>query len=111
MNSLASNVLALCVVIGVAGCAYPTSPQSHTDRATLAACRDYASQLYDRRNRGEIYSINQVGVPYSGSYLPGYQTVQLAEKYDNSQVVDDCIRNTGTGISREDAAAPPASQP
>jgi len=93
------------------GCAFPSSPQSHTDRATLAACRDYASRVYDERNRADIYSINQVGLPYSDSYLAGHQTIDLAEKFRNEQIVDDCVRNTGTGISREYTAAPSGDQP
>ena len=66
-SALESTFLGL--LIGLGGCAVPASPQSHTDRATLTACRDYANQVYDRNNRGAIYSINQVGLPYSGSYI------------------------------------------
>jgi uncharacterized protein YycO len=107
----AERMLAACLVVGLGGCALPASPQSHTDRATLAACRDYASQVYDRNNRAAIYSINQVGLPYSDSYLAGNQTNDLAARYHNEQIVDDCVRNTGTGISREDTAPPSSGQP
>jgi len=96
-----------CLLIGLGGCAFGASPQSHTDRATLAACRDHASQVYDRNNRGAIYSINQAGLPFSDSYVPGNQTIDLAARYHNDQVVDDCVRNTGTETNREDTA--PAS--
>jgi len=106
-----TRTLALGVLVVLGGCAYPTSPQSHTDRATLAACRDYASQVYDRNNRAAIYSINQVGLPYSGSYLAGNQTNDLAARYHNEQIVDDCVRNTGTEINREDTVAPSSDQP
>jgi len=107
----AKSALALGVAVVMGGCAFPSSPQSHTDRATLAACRDYASQVYDRNNRAAIYSINQVGLPYSDSYLAGNQTNDLAAKYHNEQIVDDCVRNTGTEINREDTAAPSSDQP
>src|SRR5208282_4721692 len=79
----ANRGLALGVLVVMGGCAFPSSPQSHTDRATLAACRDYASRVYDERNRADIYSINQVGLPYSDSYLAGHQTIDLAEKFRN----------------------------
>ena len=98
--------LAWCLLVGLGGCAFGASPQSHTDRATLAACRDYASQVYDRNNRGAIYSISQVGLPYSGSFVPENQTNELAARYHNEQIVDDCVRNTGTETNREDTAPP-----
>jgi hypothetical protein len=105
------RMLAWCLLIGLGGCAFGASPQSHTDRATLAACRDHASQVYDRNNRGAIYSINQAGLPYSDSYVPGNQTNDLAARYHNEQVVDDCVRNTGTETNREDTAPPSNGQP
>ena len=103
-------MLAWGLLVGLGGCAFGASPQSHTDRATLAACREHASQVYDRNNRGAIYSINQGGLPYSDSYVPDNQTNELAAKYHNDQVIDDCVRNTGTETNREDTAAPSDGQ-
>ncbi len=101
------TVLSGCLLIWLGSCAFGASPQSHTDRATLAACRDHASQVFDRNHRADIYSINQAGLPYSGSYVPGDQTNKLAEQYQNDQIVDDCVRNTGTQVNRKDTAPPP----
>ncbi len=109
--SRAKSALALAVLAMLGGCAFPSAPQSHTDRATLAACRDHASQVYDRTNRGAIYSISQVGLPYSDSYLAGNQTNELAARYQNEQIVDDCVRNTDTDINREDTVAPSSDEP
>jgi hypothetical protein len=102
--------LVVCLLAGLGGCAFPASPQSHTDRATMAACRDYASRVYDERNRGDIYSINQAATPGSGSYIRDYGTNDLAAKYRNDQIIDDCVRNTGTETNREDTAAPSGDQ-
>jgi hypothetical protein len=102
--------LVVCLLAGLGGCALPASPQSHTDRATMAACRDYASRVYDERNRGDIYSINQAATPGSGSYIRDYGTNDLAAKYRNDQIIDDCVRNTGTETNREDTAAPSGDQ-
>jgi hypothetical protein len=102
----AERALVFCLLAGMAGCAFPASPQSHTDRATLTACRDYASRVYDERNRGDLYTINQTAAPASGSYIRDYGTNDLAAKYRNEQVVDDCVRNTGTQTNREDTASP-----
>jgi hypothetical protein len=105
------RALACCLLVGLGGCAFPASPRSHTDRATLAACRDHANQVYETRNRGDLYTINQTGLPYSASYLAGNQTNDLAARFSNEQIIDDCIRNTGTGISRDNAVVPPSEQP
>jgi hypothetical protein len=104
-------VLAAGLLAGLGGCAFPSAPQSHTDRATVAACRAYASRVYDRNNRGDIYSINQTGLPYSNSYQPNYQTNDLAAKYRNDELIDDCVRNTGTGSTSDDTVTPSAERP
>jgi hypothetical protein len=101
-----ATLLSGCLLIGLGGCAFGASPQSHADRATLDACRDHASQVFDRNHRADIYSINQTGLPYSGSYVPGNQTNTLAAQYQNDQIIDDCVRNTGTQVNREDTAPP-----
>ena len=110
----AGSMLSLCILVGLGGCAFPSSPQSHTERATLAACRENANEIYNRNHRGEIYSINQVGLPYSATYLADNQTNTLAEQYVNDRVIDDCVRNTGTDRNRDEpagAAPAPADQP
>jgi|HubBroStandDraft_2_1064218.scaffolds.fasta_scaffold224023_2 hypothetical protein len=104
-------LLSGCLLIALGGCALGSSPQSHTDRATLAACREHASEVYNRNNRAEIYSINQSGLPYSGNYVPGNQINTLAAQYHNDQIIDDCVRNTGTQVNREDTAPPSSGQP
>ena len=77
---------------------------NRTPIATLAACRDYASRVYDETNRGAIYSINnQAAAPNSGTYLRDYNgTGTLAAQYHNDQIVDDCVRNTGTETNRQE---------
>jgi len=104
-------LLSGCLLIALAGCAFGASPQSHADRATLAACRDHASQVFDRNHRADIYNTNEAGLPYSGNYVPGNQTNTLAEQFQNDQIVDDCVRNTGTETNREDTVPPSSSQP
>lgn len=96
------------LLLALGGCAEPARPMSHTDQATAAACRAHANEVYNRNNRGTIYSINQTGLPYSGSYLAGNQTSSLAEQYANARLVDDCIRNTGPSDvpAPADAATP-----
>jgi len=110
-NARLIGAFAVGLTVAVGGCSFPSSPQSHTDRATLAACRDYASQVYDRQNRGTIYSINQTGLPYSSNYQVDYQTNTLAARFQNEQVIDDCVRNTGTETSRDNPAQSSSDRP
>jgi hypothetical protein len=102
-----------CLLLAMlGGCSlWPASPRSRTDQATLAACRSYASQVYDRQNRGTIYSINQSGLPFSNSYLAENQTATLAAQYANENLIDDCIRNTGTQINRNNPQSAVPIQP
>lgn len=99
------------MLLAIGGCAFGRVPPSHTDRATEAACRSYASQVYDRNNRGDIYRIDQTGLPNSSSYQIGSQNNVLANRYANEKLVDDCIRNTGTETNRGNEAPAPASSP
>jgi len=50
----ARSTLALGALAVMGGCAFPSAPQSHTDRATLAACREHASEVYNQNNRAQI---------------------------------------------------------
>lgn len=105
------RICAGLMLLAVGGCAIG-APRSHTDRATEVACRTHASQVYDQTHRGEIYSIDQTGLPYSSNYQVGSQTAVLANRYQNEQLVDDCVRNTGTEINRNgEAPPPPAGKP
>lgn len=97
----------LGIALLLAGCSPGGGHLSHTDQATIAACRTHASQVYDRNNRGTIYSIDQTGTPYSGSYLAGNQTNTLAEQYANQRLLDECIRNSGPS----DVPAPETTTP
>ena len=81
---------------------------SRTDLATQTACRTRANEMYDRRNRAEIYSANStMNSPFSANYQPGTTNQGLAERFSFEQMVSECIRNAGTGPERP---VPPAPQ-
>ena len=81
---------------------------SRTDLATQTACRTRANEMYDRRNRAEIYSANStINSPFSANYQPGTTNQGLAERFSFEQMVSECIRNAGTGSERP---VPPAPQ-
>lgn len=86
---------------------------SRTDQATQLACRTRANEMYDRRNRAEIYSANStMNSPFSANYQPGTTNQGLAERFSFEQMVSECIRNAGTGSERPaPPALPPATPP
>ncbi len=111
------RVLALMALVAVTGCESPPpqTGQARADAATRAACRQRANEVYDRQNRGTIYSTqSQVNTPFSGSYTFGTQDRGLSQLFAHDQMINDCVRNTGTGTERTTPpaaadAAPPAA--
>lgn len=80
-----------------------------TDAATRAACTQHAEDVYNQRNRGEIYTPqSSVNTPFSANYNPGVTTRGLSDRYARDSMIRDCVRNTGTETSR-DVPPPPAT--
>ncbi len=106
---LTASIGALLGAVVVSGCqTRPATGQAEADAQTRAACRQRAEQIYDVQNRGAIYSApSQVNTPQSGNYTPVVSDRGLSELFANNRLVDDCIRNTGTGA--EVSSAPKAT--
>lgn len=86
--------------------------QAQADAQTRAACRERAEQAYSQQNRAEIYSPPpQVNTPYSANYLPDQSDRGLSQLFAHDRMVNDCIRNTGTGSDRTQPPAPPPGPP
>jgi hypothetical protein len=86
-----------------------TSTESHTDAATLEACRKRADEVYTRQNRAEIYSpASGANSPLSGSYA-GSSTRGLSTQFGYEQAVQQCVRNVGAALDQTGAA--PATPP
>ncbi len=101
-------------LLALAYCAPPPPPvgQARADADTLAACRQHADQVYDRRYRDQIYTITNRDVPFSTGYAPGVTDRGLAARYAHDNMVSDCVRNTGTETDRSTTyTAEPATTP
>ena len=80
---------------------------TRADQATQLACRNRANQMYDRRNRAEIYSPHSsINTPFSANYEPGTTDRALGDRFAFDRMVDECVRNSGTGAERPVAPAP-----
>lgn len=94
-------------VCALAACDRPApTGQAQADAETRTACRARAEQTYEQQNRGEIYSpSSQVNTPFSANYLPSDTGRGLSTLFAHDRMVNDCIRNTGTGTNRLQPAA------
>ncbi|PPQ33146.1 hypothetical protein [Rhodopila globiformis] len=101
------SVCALTGVLALSACdAAPQSSQARADAATVAACRQRADEVYNQQNRGAIYSANSSeNAPFSANYTPGVTSRGLSALFAHDRMVNDCVRNTGTGAER--SVAPP----
>lgn len=90
MRAAAPPLLLLLGLLGA--CAPKPSPLSVTDQATLADCRAHADQVYERLNRGAIYSIGDNGAPNSSIGLMGNPTQGLSDVYAHDRMIDRCVR-------------------
>lgn len=87
----------------------PPSAQAQADAQTRMACQQRAEQAYDQQNRGEIYSPqSSVNTPFSANYTPGVADRGLSQLFAHDRMVNDCVRNTGTGAERTPPAPPSA---
>jgi len=87
----------------LAGCAAPQqgAPATRANAETVAACRQHADQVYDRRHRDTIYSPAQgTNTPFSGNYAPGVPDRGLSQLFERDSLIRDCVRNTGTESDR-----------
>jgi hypothetical protein len=90
----------------------PASGQAQADAQTRMACQQRAEQAYDQQNRADIYSPqSSVNTPFSANYTPGISDRGLSQVFAHDRMVNDCIRNTGTGAERAPPGAPVNSPP
>jgi hypothetical protein len=80
-----------------------------TDLATQQACRQRVNEMYEIRNRGDIYTSNpSVNAPFSANYQPGVPSSGLSNQYSYDQSLTECEHNATNGAERPGIApAPP----
>jgi PBP1b-binding outer membrane lipoprotein LpoB len=109
-------LIAVLTAMTLSGCAgnAPQSDQARADAATNAACRQRANEVFDRQNRGTIYSANSsANSPFSANFTPGVTSRGLSDQFAHDRMVSDCVRNSGTGADRSQPAPtqPAPTQP
>lgn len=85
-----------------------TAADQRATLATQAACRDQVNQMYEIRDRAEIYSPNpSVNTPFSANYQPDVPSRGLSQQFGYDQARADCEHSAATGGT--DAPPPPAT--
>lgn len=101
MNGLRVFLLAGAAVLSACAGRPPLTGQAQADAETQAACRQRADAVYNQQNRGQIYSpASQVNTPFSNNYQPDQTDRGLAQLFSSGQIINDCVRNSGTGAER-----------
>jgi hypothetical protein len=90
-----------------------TAAQGNTDLATQQACRQRVNEMYEVRDRGDIYAANStMNSPLSANYQPGVTSRGLSSQFEYGQNVAECEHNTENGAEGPTfPPAPPATPP
>lgn len=102
---LVPGAAALLACLALGACSFgapPLTGQARANAETVAACRQQAEQVYEIRNRADIYRPPPaIDTPSSGAYAPaGMNDRRLSDLYTHDQLINDCVRNTGTQTYR-----------
>jgi hypothetical protein len=84
--------------------------QGNTDLATQQACRQRVNEMYEVRDRGEIYAANPtVNSPFSANYQPDVPSRGLSNQFEYGQSLAECEHSTANGA--EGPVFPPSPAP
>jgi hypothetical protein len=99
--------------VGPSGDAGAMGGDGRTSLDTQMACRQRVNEMYDRRNRAEIYAANpSVNTPQSANYASGISSRGLSNQFGYEQTIAECERNAGTATGPIAApVAVPAAPP
>jgi hypothetical protein len=84
--------------------------QGNIDLATQQACRQRVNDMYEVRDRGDIYAANPtVNSPFSANYQPDVPSRGLSNQFAYDQSLAECEHNSANGA--EGPTFPPAPPP
>jgi hypothetical protein len=82
------------------------------DLTTQLACRQRVNEMYEVRNRGDIYTANpSVNSPFSANYQPDVPSRGLSNQFAYNQSLAECERNSVNGAERPSIGPPPGPPP
>jgi hypothetical protein len=110
---------ALTAAILLSSCRAPprapdgTIESSAADQKALVACRARANEVYDRQNRGAIFTPTNSDrdSPRSTDYVFGVPTRGLSARYGYDSMIDDCLHHTNDAAPGADTATQTIATP
>jgi hypothetical protein len=85
-----------------------TAAGGQTSLETQQACRQRTSEIYEKRERPQIYAANSsLNSPFSANYQPDVPSRGLSDQFAYERTNAECERNAGAGTGQ--AASQPAS--
>lgn len=94
-------------VVGPSGMA----SEGPTDLATQQACRQRVNEMFEIRDRGDVYAANPTtNTPYSANSSVGVPSHGLSNQFAYDQTVAECERNARNGTGPE-LIPPPVPSP
>jgi hypothetical protein len=99
-------VLSLLATLAAAGCSPYAGGGRQADLRTQDACRDRVSQVYESRNRGDIFAPNSsMNSPLSANYESGISSRGLADQFAYGRMASDCERDSASVTTEPDKGA------
>jgi hypothetical protein len=113
---IAALALAACSSGSTTPSSYAVGPSGtagggRSDLATQQACRQRANEMYEQRNRADIYAASpSTNTPYSGNSYVGVPSRGLSGEFAYGRTVADCERNAGTTAPAYVPPPPPTAR-
>jgi hypothetical protein len=88
-----------------------TAAERRTDLETQQACRERTNEMYEQRDRAQIYApASSVNTPYSANYQPDNPSRGLSDQFAYERTQAECERaGTGSIDQRAPNTVPPAA--
>ncbi len=97
---------------GAPGPSGDTAASQPASLETQAACRQRVNEMFERRERAEIYApASQMNTPFSANYTPDVPNRGLANQFFYEKTKSECERNAGTGAGSINAVTPVSAPP
>jgi hypothetical protein len=89
-----------------------TASGGRTDLATQHACRQRVNEMYETRNRADIYVPNStLNSPFSANSQVGVPSSGLSSRYAFEKSIAECEHDSATGPDQAAAPTPSPAPP
>jgi hypothetical protein len=95
-------LLAMLVLSGCSAGSMSSGGSGQADMATHVACAERVNQIYDARDREDIYAANpSMNSPFSANYQAGVSSRGLANEFEYRRMQTDCEHDSGPAAAEQ----------